>query len=233
MKNGIVVNWSDSQEILEFDCNNFESIKAIKSSSEWWDSGEEYQYNIEPEITRKEDGTIEVNIKYLSSKNPHIKFDEVSWGVSSLTIKPNADSGEARWVDSQNPEENGTSRWVRLDRRRITTTKLQREQAKFRKQLLKIDKQCVLTGEPIETVLEAAHIIAVSDGGPDIPSNGLMLRCDLHRLYDSNAFVISPEGIVKPDESLCGRNYTSLLHNLKLPESTLKRVTGALAEKEA
>jgi len=36
MKNGIIIYWSDSQEILEFDCNNFESIKAIKSSSEWW-----------------------------------------------------------------------------------------------------------------------------------------------------------------------------------------------------
>jgi len=240
MKNGIIVYWSDSQEILEFDYSNFESIQSIKSSSEWWDSGGEYQYNIEPEITRKEAGSIEVNIKYLRSQNAHIKSDEVSWGISSLTLKPDADSGEASWFDSHNPEENGTVRWVRLDaplkskiRRRITTTKLQREQAKFRKLLLKFDKQCVLTGEPIETVLEAAHIIAVSDGGPDIPANGIMLRCDLHRLYDSKAFVITPDGIVKPDENLCGSDYTSLLHSLKLPESTLKRVTRALAEKEA
>ncbi len=240
MEKGIIVYWSESQEIIEFDCEDVESITLVRSSSELWDSGDKYNYIIEPQIKKLENEVIEITIKYESIKNPDIAPDEVCWGTSTLLLKPNEYSGEARWTDFEDPSHNGVFRWVRLDsplksqkRRKINSKKTQREQAQFRKLLMKLDKQCVLTGEKNNTVLEAAHIIPVSEGGPDIPLNGIILRCDLHKLYDSGAFKFDSKGNIDLDTKACGRYYTELLLDTKLPPSTLKRVQQALGEKEA
>ena len=183
---------------------------------------------------------VEVTIKYESSINTNINPDAVCWGTSTLLLKPNEHSGEAYWLDDAEHSHDGVCRWVRLDsplkssqRRRVTSTKLQREQAQFRKLLMKLDKCCVLTGEESNTVLEAAHIIPVAEGGPDVPSNGIVLRCDLHKLYDSAAFKFDSNGNVHVNSEACSSYYAKLLTDTKLPRSTLKRVKQALVVKEA
>ncbi|MGF1685131.1 HNH endonuclease [Photobacterium japonica] len=240
MEKGIIVYWSESQEVIEFDYENLESIGLVRSSSELCDSGDKYNYVIEPQINKLEDGMVEVKIKYKSNVNTDIDPDEVCWGTSTLILKPNEYSGEAHWIDDVDHSHDGVCRWVRLDsplkssqRRRVTSTKLQREQAQFRKLLMKLDKCCVLTGEESNTVLEAAHIIPVAGGGPDIPSNGIVLRCDLHRLYDSAAFNFDRYGNVLVNSEACSSYYVKLLTDTKLPRSTLERVQQALVEKEA
>ena len=45
-------------------------------------------------------------------------------------------------------------------------------------------RRCAVTGEKTLPVLEAAHIRAHADQGPNSVSNGLLLRADLHRLFD-------------------------------------------------
>ena len=55
MEKGIIVYWSESQEVIEFDYENLESIGLVRSSSELWDSGEKYNYVIEPQINKLED----------------------------------------------------------------------------------------------------------------------------------------------------------------------------------
>lgn len=240
MKKGIIVYWSKSQEIIEFDYENLESIALVRSSSELWDSGDEYNYVIEPQINKLEDGVVEVTIKYEPSINRDIDPDEVCWGTSTLFLKSNEHSGKAHWRDDVDHSHDGFCRWVRLDsplkssqRRRVTSTKLQREQAQFRRLLMKLDKCCVLTGEESNTVLEAAHIIPVAKGGLDIPSNGIVLRCDLHKLYDSAAFKFDSNGNVHVNLKACSSYYAELLTDTKLPRSTLERVQQALVEKEA
>ena len=52
---------------------------------------------------------------------------------------------------------------------------------------------CVISGETTEEALDAAHIIRAADEGNEIPENGITLRADIHRLYDSGMFKIHPE----------------------------------------
>ena len=56
------------------------------------------------------------------------------------------------------------------------------------------DKRCAITGERTLPVLQAAHIVPVSKGGMHRPDNGLLLRSDIHTLFDKGYVTITPEG---------------------------------------
>ncbi|MGZ9927881.1 HNH endonuclease, partial [Escherichia coli] len=43
-------------------------------------------------------------------------------------------------------------------------------------------------------VLEAAHIVPVSHGGQHRPENGLLLRSDIHKLFDRGYVTVTPDG---------------------------------------
>jgi len=236
---GIVIQWSESVEVIEFGSKDLASIREVSSSKEYFHSDEVYEYVIEPEVQELSDGSLEVKIRYEHEKNPKYDFDDISWGESRIVLRPSEFTGEAEWYDDNDDSRNGKAEWKRLDsplrssvRRKITTTKLQRDQANFRKLLLGFDRGCVITGEKNSVVLEAAHIIPVSDSGTDIPSNGLILRCDLHKLFDSGAFAIGCDGKIKANINACGQKYFDLLEDKELPDKTLKRVKRALIEKQ-
>jgi putative restriction endonuclease len=46
------------------------------------------------------------------------------------------------------------------------------------------DRRCAVSGERTLPILDAAHIRSFSDGGPHEGSNGLLLRTDIHKLFD-------------------------------------------------
>jgi hypothetical protein len=65
-------------------------------------------------------------------------------------------------------------------------------QARFRATLLAaFGGRCVVTGCSVSIALEAAHIRPVSDSGSDHLENGLLLRADLHRLFDDGLISVS------------------------------------------
>jgi putative restriction endonuclease len=45
-------------------------------------------------------------------------------------------------------------------------------------------RRCAISGERTVPVLEAAHILPVADGGEHRLTNGMLLRADIHRLFD-------------------------------------------------
>jgi putative restriction endonuclease len=53
-------------------------------------------------------------------------------------------------------------------------------------------RRCAMTQERTLPVLEAAHIRPYSDGGKHELSNGLLLRSDLHKLFDTGYITIDP-----------------------------------------
>ena len=53
--------------------------------------------------------------------------------------------------------------------------------------------RCSITGEKTLPVLEAAHIKPFSESGPNHISNGLLLRADLHKLYDSGYITLTKD----------------------------------------
>ena len=46
------------------------------------------------------------------------------------------------------------------------------------------ERRCAVTGERTLPVLQAAHILPVSKGGIHAPDNGVLLRSDIHTLFD-------------------------------------------------
>jgi putative restriction endonuclease len=51
---------------------------------------------------------------------------------------------------------------------------------------------CAITGTKIRPVLQAAHIKPVADGGENRIDNGLLLRSDVHTLYDRGYLAVDP-----------------------------------------
>lgn len=54
-------------------------------------------------------------------------------------------------------------------------------------------RRCAITGERTLPALEAAHIKPYADGGSHEPRNGLLMRRDIHALFDSGYVTVTPE----------------------------------------
>jgi predicted restriction endonuclease len=56
------------------------------------------------------------------------------------------------------------------------------------------ERRCAITGEKTLPILDAAHIQAYGAGGEHVPSNGILLRTDIHRLFDLGYVTVAPSG---------------------------------------
>jgi putative restriction endonuclease len=54
------------------------------------------------------------------------------------------------------------------------------------------NRQCAISGEKTLPVLQAAHIKPYSDDGPNEVNNGILLRSDIHKLFDDGYITITP-----------------------------------------
>lgn len=73
-------------------------------------------------------------------------------------------------------------------------------------------RRCAITGERTLPVLEAAHIRPYAEEGPHQVSNGLLLRSDLHILFDRGYVTVTPEFRIEvsrriKEEFTNGRDY--------------------------
>lgn len=67
-------------------------------------------------------------------------------------------------------------------------------QANFREGVItRYGGRCCISGCDISTLVEAAHVIPYRGDQSDDVSNGLLLRVDLHRLFDAHLVSINPE----------------------------------------
>lgn len=92
-------------------------------------------------------------------------------------VKPTQDAAED---DTSDDDDRGPS-----DKRQLAAINIRRGQPEFREKLLAAwERRCVVTGSRIVGLLEAAHITPHADGADYRTSNGLLLRADIHTLYD-------------------------------------------------
>lgn len=71
---------------------------------------------------------------------------------------------------------------------------VRRGQSSFRSQLLKLYREsCAVTNWDSRVTLEAAHIVPVSEDGNNDVTNGILLRSDIHTLFDLNCLAIDPK----------------------------------------
>lgn len=88
---------------------------------------------------------------------------------------------------------------------------------------------CAVTREHSLPALEAAHIVPYRDGGPHSLDNGLLLRIDVHRLFDRGYVTVTPDGTFRVGQQLReefsnGRTYYPLDGaTIALPEDAAAR----------
>jgi putative restriction endonuclease len=87
-----------------------------------------------------------------------------------------------------------------------------RGQRKFREALLRaFGRRCVFSGCALVDLLEAAHILPYRGDADHHASNGLLLRADLHTLFDLNLIAIDPAGFeLRLGAALAGFGYDDL-----------------------
>jgi putative restriction endonuclease len=56
------------------------------------------------------------------------------------------------------------------------------------------ERRCAVSGEKTLPILDAAHIQSFADGGAHDTSNGLLLRTDIHRLFDLGYVTVTDRG---------------------------------------
>jgi len=83
------------------------------------------------------------------------------------------------------------------DRRRVLASIVRRRgQAAFRSALLHAyDGRCAMTGCDVTDALEAAHIHPYIGQASNVVNNGLLLRADVHTLFDLYLVAINPDSL--------------------------------------
>mgnify|MGYP003629419514 CR=1 FL=1 len=90
-----------------------------------------------------------------------------------------------------------------VDEYTFAAIKTRRGQSDFRKSLLlAFSGKCCISQCTVESVLEAAHIIPHAEESNYKVTNGLVLRADLHTLFDLNLLGVDLEGIVHISDNL-------------------------------
>lgn len=112
-----------------------------------------------------------------------------------------------------------------------TSKQVVRNQKEFRDNLLEKDKRCVISKVSVPEVLQAAHIVAVKEGGFEHVNNGVLLRADLHQLFDSGILTIDNKGVVHIDKERVKNAPEYMKYDGKrIDKSALKRIKEKLKE---
>jgi predicted restriction endonuclease len=95
-----------------------------------------------------------------------------------------------------------------VDEIALRAIKSRRGQPEFRKSLLlAFNGKCCISGCAIESVLEAAHIVPHTEETNYAVENGVLLRADIHTLYDLNVIGIDSNGRTVVSDSLKESEY--------------------------
>ena len=84
-------------------------------------------------------------------------------------------------------------------------------QSEFRRLLLQAyNHRCAITGEPQEKVLEATHIEPYVNKDSNHVQNGILMRVDMHRLFDAGLLAIDSSFRLLVSSRLRGSKYVGL-----------------------
>lgn len=109
---------------------------------------------------------------------------------------------------------------------------IRRGQQGFRQGLLRaFEGACCISRSRVEAVLEAAHICPYLGAGSHATGNGLLLRADLHTLFDLHLITVLPFGSVRTAPDLRGSDYEDVDERLiRRPSDPSHRPNGKALE---
>jgi hypothetical protein len=151
-------------------------------------------------------------------------FVQLERGLYKLSEKGKATIGASSAIPFVSTQEVAASRSLEHDgywsaaaeideRQRTLVEVVQRKgQPVFRLRLLSAYQfRCAVSDCDAVAALEAAHISPYSGARSNVARNGLLLRADLHTLFDLNLFAIEPETLsVRLSKELMSSSYASL-----------------------
>ena len=244
MTKGIRVLWSDPDDpnvIIEIeyfhgiDVDQLDEVPQFTTVPAVWprhNGGSCVEYSVNTCIRPRPD-EVHLIVSYDPANNQEIVQEwpgPFYWGTNTIILKQGARNGIGHWqIDGEDEVEEIP--WIAFDRMYSPYSRLRRE-ARFRNTILGCDNQrCVLTKETTRRSLEAAHLIPVAMDGTDMPTNGITLRADLHRLFDACLFTLNADGyVVFPNgRSALSVAYRQLFEGRRLPPDALRRVQVTLA----
>lgn len=241
LQQGLKINWNHTVEYIPIDPINVnENTSVLWTIESWPASGKGDKatcvfYVVTASTVRRDGEEIELRLRYRLDDQTDDRVKAVEyWGESLIKWRASANAGKAYWTDDTNDDANG---WVDVEillpaeRSRESVDRNARpEQHNLRNALLAMDGKCAVSGETQPDALEAAHIKAVRDGGVECPTNAILLRADLHRLFDAELIsldVVRGRAVVRCDERV-SRGYEAF-NGAKLPDSVFQRIAPRLA----
>ena len=156
-----------------------------------------------------------IEVKYEKSKNKLMEQcakkhgEEISYGIEKYVLKEGRviqilwyafyDKGEITYnsKDIKHKKKLDFKTAYQKKRNSHLVEQIEREQKAFRRNLFDLDRKCAISKTSLKTVLEAAHVRAVKDGGFETVDNGILLRADLHLLFDNGLLKINNKGVVR------------------------------------
>ena len=247
MTKGIQVTWPGGQGYPEeieciygIDVGNIDQIPPFAETRSVW-AGRSFRYAVDTHIERPgaDEARLIVHYDPTNPENEDIAEEwpgDEYWGTNTIILNQGEQHGICQW-QHLGAEDVIEVPWIAFDleaNRAPPSEKYLRSKraAEFRSMICAYDdSRCVLTGETTIEALDAAHLIPAAEGQNDTPFNGIVLRADLHRLFDTCLFTFGPDGRVAFPAGRPGlsADYRELLRDRSLPPTTLQRVGVTIA----
>lgn len=252
MKHQIILTWETGVEVIDIDfASNNEITEIHNEITETYEKLRDSDFLARYKTTSKRtiiNGCHQIEITYNG------KFDEKSQlpeeimnkgfsaGFTRLIVSEDLKKIKLAEYHSQDISTAGHARRKKINPIESVQRKREEESVvrqvrdqQFRNQLLKIYKgkpHCEITKEDLSEALDAAHIYEVrQDGDDNADSNGIFLRADIHRLFDSRAFKILQDGTINFKPKNLTKSYEKILKEAKICGPTLDRIKDSLQKR--
>lgn len=178
-------------------------------------------------------GRHSIDIQWDAKLTAALKADPIPYSsyqqqVQSSAVRANSTTQSVleRWLATRSSSAVTAHRAVEFASREV---RQRLGQGGFRSNALRAyNNTCAFSGCQEASVLQAAHIIPVGAGGSHDLSNSLLLRADLHNLFDLGQITVSAELTIAVDPNVTDRAYRRLdgksLHlPTGIPRAALKK----------
>lgn len=136
-------------------------------------------------VAMKPERFLEYLTVHLPQHHQHAGAASVAASTSMQDLVAEAELEVAEPVDDPNQTPVFDPSAIEDGRERVAREiAIRRGQAAFRQRLLDAYGCCAMSGSTVEPALEAAHIVRYQGPGTNHLTNGLLLRADLHSLFD-------------------------------------------------
>ncbi|MCG7871833.1 MAG: HNH endonuclease [Candidatus Thiodiazotropha lotti] len=160
-------------------------------------------------VTGQREGTFGIDKRAIRGFEVASEFNELIRSAPRQPMTPQKTGMPSNSGESEDPlSKNETYAETPIDEVTFQAIKTRRGQSGFRDALLlAYGGRCCISGCDVTSVLEAAHIVPHTTETNYAVTNGLLLRADIHTLFDLNLIGVDETGTVSVAESLKGTEY--------------------------